>query len=233
MNNEIKNRRIKEAIKLVAEKMHTPIELLTAYADGELSAEDASIVESHLSKCEECRDTLNYYKQEFAQGKTKSSSETKKKLLEKISPAINRKMELVDRINSKRDEIAEKISKKLLPEISWSMIPITIKNMRETSPETKYRSSGESAEMAIAAFSAGTTASQSKTYEVIEQVLQFTDIASNLLIERCSGIDDIEEIIPQCIDEAFEITGDFKIDDHTKKLILEIIRESLTGDEKG
>ena len=233
MNNESKSKKIKDAIRILADKMHTPGELLAAYAEGELSKEDVSIVESHLSKCEECRKVVAYMKKEFQQNKDESSSEAQNQLLEKIPPAIDKKIELVARINSKRDEIAEKISKKLLPEISWSMIPITIKNMRETSPETKYRSSGESAEMAIAAFSAGTTASQSKTYEVIEQVLQFTDIASNLLIERCSGIDDIEEIIPQCIDEAFEITGDFKIDDHTKKLILEIIRESLTGDEKG
>ena len=234
-DNDIdKTRPIEQLLSELKDDIHLSFDSIVAYAKDELSQESKTKIASHIMGCQKCRQTLDL---------AKKSIEAEKELdsLDRSTPAVpmsadlKAKAILVARVNSKRDEIAEKIAKKLLPERCWPRISFSITDIREDMAkdgQVEYETSDQPSELAIAAFASGATASDENVYEIIEQVVCFTNGLCDLIIKTCNSLSDIERQIPICIDKLTKHFGDIKFDNETLDVIQEIIQNCLKDNAK-
>ena len=93
--------------------------------------------------------------------------------------------------------------------------------------QVEYETSDQPSELAIAAFASGAAVSDENIYEIIEQVVCFTDGLCDLLIKKCSGLGDLEKQLSLCCKERLEQLGVIKFDKDTLSIIQGIAKESI------
>lgn len=233
-NNIDKTRPLEQLLSELKDDIHLSFDSIAAYAKDELSQESKTKIASHIMGCQKCRQAL---------GIAKKSIEAEKELNtpDRSTPAtpmsanLKAKAILVARINSKRDEITEKIAKKMLPERCWGRISFSITNIREDmakEDQVEYETSDQPSELAIAAFASGAAVSDENIYEIIEQVVCFADRLCDLLIKTCDNLNDLKRQTPICIDKLTEHFGNIKFDNETLDVIQEVIQNCLKNNAK-
>ncbi len=234
-DNDIdKTRPIEQLLSELKDDIHLSFDSIVAYAKDELSQESKTKVASHIMGCQKCRQALDIAKKSIEAEEELDSLDQSASTVP-MSADLKAKAILVARINSKRDEIAEKIAKKLLPERCWPRISFSITDIREDMAkdgQVEYETSDQPSELAIAAFASGATASDENVYEIIEQVVCFTNGLCDLIIKTCNSLSDIERQIPICIDKLTKHFGDIKFDNETLDVIQEIIQNCLKDNAK-
>ena len=79
------------------------------------------------------------------------------------------------------------------------------KNWLKASPEVDTPEA-EARELSIAAFSDG-VAEDNEDFEVVTEVIKFVDYICDLLIERCSNLEETKQKLSEFIDDAWSIFG--------------------------
>ena len=228
-NNIDKTRPLEQLLSELKDDIHLSFDSIAAYANDELSQESKTKIASHIMGCQKCRQDLDIAKKSIEAEKELNTPDRSTPAAP-MSANLKAKAILVARINSKRDEITEKIAKKMLPERCWGRISFSITNIREDMAKeglVEYETTDQLSELAIAAFASGATASDENVYEIIEQVVCFTDGLCDLLIKKCSGLGDLEKQLSLCCKERLEQLGVIKFDKDTLSIIQGIAKESI------
>ena len=232
-NNIDKTRSLEQLLSELKDDIHLSFDSIVAYAKDELSQESKTKVASHIMGCQKCRQALDIAKKSIEAEEELDSLDQSASTVP-MSADLKAKAILVARINSKRDEIAEKIAKKLLPERCWGRISFSITNIREDMAkegQVEYETSDQPSELAIAAFASGAAVSDENIYEIIEQVVCFTNGLCDLLIKKCSGLGDLEKQLSLCCKQLLEQFSIVKFDEATLSVIQDIVKESIIGNE--
>lgn len=230
-NDDIMNSpEIKKMLSGLKGKVHVPFELMVADAEGKLSSKGHSKVISHIKTCDECgkvfqvvKESLDYEVDIDEQMDTISTIP--------IEPKLGSKLKLAATVNSRRNEIAEKIARLLLSKDLWFCIKpaITVyRNWLKTSVETDVV---ESEELPVAAFS-GSSEENMETFEVIINAVKFADYTCDLLVERCSSLREVQQQLLEFAKDAMVMFDDLKLDEEAKTKILGVLSENLSADEK-
>jgi len=233
-NNIDKTWPLEQLLSELKDDIHLSFDSIVAYAKDKLSQESKAKIASHIMNCQKCRQALDIAKKSIV-------AEEELDSLDQSAPAapmsadLKAKAILVARINSKRDEIAEKIAKKMLPERCWPRISFSITNIREDMAkdgQVEYETSDQPSELAIAAFASGATASDENVYEIIEQVVCFADKLCDLLVKTCGNLSNLKQQTQICIDKLTKHFVDIKFDNETLDIIQEVIQNSLKDNAK-
>ncbi|MBN2590804.1 MAG: hypothetical protein JXA96_13150 [Sedimentisphaerales bacterium] len=229
-NQENNYESVENLIYSLKDHVHLSFSAISSYAENVLSEEGKAKVAEHIMQCRQCRQLYDDIKKEIEISDKIDAPEDSASQSE-MSNDLRLKAALVAKINSNRDEIAEEISKILLPEISWVMIPYAIKNIRNHSTEIGHYSPGQSNELTMAAFSSGT--SKRETYEIIVKAMHLADTICDLLTEHCSNLEEVKTRIRECVNDAIEFTENIEIDNNLRQLIInvaqELVRNNITG----
>ena len=225
-NNIMNSPEIRKMLSELKGKVHIPSELILADAMGELSTEGHLKVISHIKDCEECEKILQAVK------KSLDHEVDIDEQMDAISnipvePKLGSKLKLAATVNSKRDEIAEKIALLLLSKDSWFCIrpAITVyRNWLKTSVETDVI---ESEELPVAAFSSG-GAEDREDFEVIINAVKFADYTCDLLVERCNSLEEVQQKLPEFAKDGIAMFDNLKLDEKARNGILEVLLENLS-----
>lgn len=192
-NDDIMNNpKIKKMLSDLKDKVHVPFELIVADAQGKLLPEGHSKIMLHINACKECSEVFQLVKESLA-SEEKTDEQGGSGTNIPINLTFQPKLRLVATVNSKRDEIAEKTAKLLLPEESWFAVKpaiATYRNWLTTSIEKSGTEERE--ELAVAAFTGGAYEYR-KDLEAIISCVKFSDYVCDLLSERCGDLDEARQ----------------------------------------
>lgn len=223
---------IKQMLSKLSDQTHPSPEMVLAYARGALSQDGRSKIALHIKDCKECAEILTIAKESLRAEEDLLSQEAKSKSVVPISPQVAAKLKLVTTLNSKKDDLTEKVAKLLLPKDSWVSIKptIVIARSRHKYPAQVHKDNID--ELPVAAFSSGVGEEGRGDYEVVMNVINFIDIVHDLILERCKTVTDIKSELPACVDDAIIMLDGLKLDEEAKKEILKVLSKSLSTDEK-
>lgn len=222
---------VRQMLSKLSNQMHPSPEMILAYARGILSQDGRAKIELHIKDCKECAEIFNIAKKSL-QAKDFGSQDVKSKSIVPISPEVAAKLKLVTMLNSKKDELVEKVAKLLLPKDSWVSIKptIVIARSRHKYPAQVHKDNID--ELPVAAFSSGVGEEGKRDYEVVMKAIEFIDLTHDLLLERCKIQEDIQSELPACMNDAIVMFDDLKLNEEAKNEILKVLSESLSTDGK-
>jgi hypothetical protein len=225
-NDDIMNNpKIKRLLSELEGKVHIPFELIVADAQGKLSSEGHSKVALHIKACKDCGEVFKLIKESLGYEK-EGTDESGVASNIPVSAALQSKLKLAAAVNSKRDEIAANVAKLLLSKEAWFAIKPAIAAYRiwlNTSVEKKTVGRDE---LAVAAFTGGSSGSR-EDFEIIISSVKFADYICDMLVERCNSLEEIEQKLLEFVDEGMAIFGDTKFYDVTKNEIAKITKKVI------
>jgi len=222
------NEPIKQMLSKLSNQTHPSPEMVLAYARGALSQDGLTKITLHIKDCKECAEILTIAKESLRAEEDLGSQEAKSKSVVPISPQVAAKLKLVAMLNSKKDELVEKMAKLLLPKESWFSIRPTIVIAKSRHKYSTRLHEEKRDELPIAAFSSGVGEEGRRDYEVVMKVMKFIDLVHELLLERCKTMADIKSELPAGVDDVITMFDDIKLDEEAKSEILKVLLESLS-----
>ncbi|MDD5133893.1 MAG: hypothetical protein PHP01_00600 [Phycisphaerae bacterium] len=222
MNNEL----VRQIFSDMGEKTHFSHEMIMAWTQGRLSNEGADKVSKHIKVCRMCSDVYNIIK--ITETATVSTAEGS---TPPMSGELKAKLDFVCSLNIKKDELAEKVAKLFLAKESWPSIKPAIVVFRNWNKSNNIKSSEHETKLSAAAFASQVPPQKRKDYEQILNVINFVDDVQFLLAERCKSLDDLKNILPECIKELEASGTNLKLDDDIRLKIENIFLENLSKDE--
>ena len=222
MNNES----VKQIFSDMGEKTHFSHEMILAWTQGRLSNEGADKVSKHVKGCKLCYEVYNLVK--ISETATVGTDEGS---VPPMSGKLKAKLDFVCRLNIKKDKLAEKIARLFLTKESWPSIKPAITVFRNWNKSNKIESLEHGTKLSAAAFASQVPHQKRKDYEQIFNVINFVDDVQFLLAERCKSLDDLKNILPECIREVEAAGTNLKMDDDVRLKIENIFLENLSKDE--
>jgi hypothetical protein len=223
-NDDIMNNpKIKRLLSELEGKVHIPFELIVADAQGKLSSEGHSKVALHIKACKDCGEVFKLIKESLGYEK-EDADESGVASNIPVSAALQSKLKLAAAVNSKRDEIAEKVAKLLLLKEAWFAVEPAIAAYRNCLKISTETSGVEREELAVAAFTSGVSENR-EDFEIIISSVKFADYICDMLAERCNRLEEIEQKLPGFVDDAMAIFDEAKLDQSGKEKVLHLLKE--------
>jgi len=217
--------KIKKMLSELKDKVHVPFELIIAYAQEKLSSEGHSKIESHIKACKECEEVFQLVKESLSSEEKADKSDGVSNI--PISLKLQPKLKLVAAVNSKRDEIAEKTAKLLLPKESWFAVKPGIAAYRNWLKTSMKTSDMEREELAVAAFTGGDSEDR-EDFEIIISVVKFSDYICDLLTERCDNLSEIERKLLEFVNDGMAIFDEIEFAQTIKDKILQLLTDIVS-----
>lgn len=220
--NSGNNKNIERLLSELAEEIHIPFEVIVAEAKGDLSPESHQKVARHIKNCSVCQEMLKDVEKSFTQQDTLDNSELSKNV--PLDPRLSSKINLVAKVNSIRDELAERVAKLMLPEDSWFCIKPAISVYRKWLKQSQQFQTSKSEELPIAAFS-GSADEEDDSFEGVVSAVKFADYVCDSCLEQCENREDIEHNLSMITKDATLIFDSHKLNNVTKENILKKTKE--------
>ena len=223
MNNDydiINNPKIKKILSELKAKVHIPFELIVADVEGKLSDEGHSKIALHIDACKECAEVLRCLKEYF--GSQDADEKSGSTLNISIDAKLGPKLKLIAIVNSKKDKIIKQTVQLLLSKDFVFPIEPAITVYRKWLKTSIEFDLVDAKELPVAAFSGG-FAEDKENFEVVVAVIKFVDYISDLLVERCNNLEEIQNKLSGFVGEAWYILDELKVDKTTRNSILTIL----------
>lgn len=229
-NDENNYESVENLIYGLKDHLHLSVSTISAYAEEMLSDEGKAKAAEHILQCKQCRQLYDKIKKEI-EASNKTGDLEQRTSMPEMSDRLRLKVSVAAKINSKRNEIAEKVSQKLLPRKFWPRITFVISSIRNRSEgqSTEYNSTPLKTDYAIAAFDSDADIDDDQVYDAIEQVISVVDILLNLLSEKCDCLENLMESCKSCSIELLEQLGDNQSEKEIFHLAQEAAIESFSA----
>lgn len=217
---------INKLLSEIGEELCPDMEVLSAFLEDSLPEQSNQIISRHLQKCKTCWKNAQTLKEITSDAFLDS---IEKGDIPPMPEKLKEKYAFCAKINSAKDRITVKTAQLFLPDHPVEFIHLEVSNLKEDNPpldnaDIDFPSSNNAR---IAAFASETEPSEKNPYEVIEQIALFIDHIYDLLMEKCTTLNDVRENILECIEIAKSNMDGLKIDKDTENTIISIILDSI------
>jgi hypothetical protein len=221
-DNQMDEKMLQELLKGIFGDTHILPEMILAFVDGRLSNDTNEKIQEHIEECSECNEVYKMIQKSVIAEKEYPEEEFDNKTPVPIPPKLSDKLKVYKLLNSKRDEIVEKIAELFLPKDSWFCIRPTISMSRDLLQSSDMEEVKEPNELQMAAFSSGSSG-DIENIKIITAVIKYVDYICDLLIERCKSPKEIQKNLTEIDRDSYSLLSEIEIDAKIKLRILNIL----------
>jgi hypothetical protein len=229
-NNQDNDKSVEELLNKIKDRVHLSFPMISAYAEEMLSEEGMSKAGEHIMQCRQCRQVYEDIKKEIEETEKPGFSE-QDAIVPEMSDKLRAKVNFVAEINPKRDEIAEKVAQKLIPQEFWPRIAFIISSLRSETDESAGESEAQTSgpDYSIAAFDSGEDAEYDNVYDTVKQAVSVVDMFLDLLLDKCDCHEDIQDCCVSCCGELADLFDENKDERDMLDLAREVAIENFSA----
>jgi hypothetical protein len=198
----------------LGDHIHLSTDLIVADLLGELSPESHSKVVAHMKLCQECTEVCEFARKALASKSVLDVQTTKSGSSQSLDVKTRSRVEFFAMLNAKRDRLINMILELLFPETYECVTTSERHFLPQLTVDSKPSSQPKDHDRA----------------DTVREIVDFILLLQDLIMERCSNVEQLRQKLPKCIDDVIGMLDIEKYDIQTRLKVKGMLLHFLCQD---